>query len=157
MCSSLLDVDRYSYSPPTTDRQPHTHLRRPSIHPTQPTSPHLTSRHPAHLTSKRTTPHTQNSLVTIFREEGAAALYKGFVPKVLRLAPGGGVLLLVVEFTMDLFRKGALFFFLYALAFSFLLSSALFMFGREELVVFLLPMMLTFCLFTIIALGPPYL
>lgn len=33
----------------------------------------------------------------IAREEGAAALYKGFVPKVLRLAPGGGVLLLVVS------------------------------------------------------------
>ncbi|KAJ7930597.1 mitochondrial carrier domain-containing protein [Mycena leptocephala] len=31
---------------------------------------------------------TYPSLVTIFREEGAAALYKGFVPKVLRLAPG---------------------------------------------------------------------
>jgi solute carrier family 25 2-oxodicarboxylate transporter 21 len=44
--------------------------------------------------------------VTIFREEGAAALYKGFVPKVLRLAPGGGVLLLVVEVTLDVFRKG---------------------------------------------------
>ena len=40
------------------------------------------------------------------REEGPAALYKGFVPKVLRLAPGGGVLLLVVEFTLEVFRKG---------------------------------------------------
>jgi solute carrier family 25 2-oxodicarboxylate transporter 21 len=49
---------------------------------------------------------TYPSLVTIFREEGAAALYKGFVPKVLRLAPGGGVLLLVVEFTLGVFRKG---------------------------------------------------
>ncbi|THH08241.1 hypothetical protein EW146_g9054 [Bondarzewia mesenterica] len=48
---------------------------------------------------------TYPGIVTIFREEGAAALYKGFVPKVLRLAPGGGVLLLVVEFTLDLFRK----------------------------------------------------
>lgn len=28
------------------------------------------------------------------REEGVGALYKGFAPKVLRLAPGGGVLLL---------------------------------------------------------------
>lgn len=46
-------------------------------------------------------------LATIFREEGPKALYKGFVPKVLRLAPGGGVLLLVVEFTLDGFRKGA--------------------------------------------------
>jgi hypothetical protein len=45
-------------------------------------------------------------LVTIFREEGAVALYKGFIPKVLRLAPGGGVLLLVVEATLDVFRKG---------------------------------------------------
>lgn len=49
---------------------------------------------------------TYPALVTIFREEGAAALYKGFVPKVLRLAPGGGVLLLVVEFTLGLFRTG---------------------------------------------------
>lgn len=40
------------------------------------------------------------------REEGPAALYKGFVPKVLRLAPGGGVLLLVVEVTLGLFRQG---------------------------------------------------
>ena len=39
--------------------------------------------------------------------EGVAALYKGFVPKVLRLAPGGGVLLLVVEFTLGVFRTGA--------------------------------------------------
>ena len=31
----------------------------------------------------------------------------GFVPKVLRLAPGGGVLLLVVEFTLEVFRQGA--------------------------------------------------
>lgn len=52
--------------------------------------------------------------MTIMREEGPAALYKGFLPKVLRLAPGGGVLLLVVEFTLGVFRKGEslLFFFL---------------------------------------------
>jgi solute carrier family 25 2-oxodicarboxylate transporter 21 len=48
---------------------------------------------------------TYPALVTIFREEGFVALYKGFVPKFLRLAPGGGVLLLVVEFTMGVFRK----------------------------------------------------
>ncbi|KIY44840.1 mitochondrial carrier [Fistulina hepatica ATCC 64428] len=48
---------------------------------------------------------TYPALVTIFREEGVRALYKGFVPKVLRLAPGGGVLLLVVEFTLGVFRK----------------------------------------------------
>ncbi|KAF9447383.1 mitochondrial carrier [Macrolepiota fuliginosa MF-IS2] len=48
---------------------------------------------------------TYPALVTIMREEGVGALYKGFVPKVLRLAPGGGVLLLVVEFTLGVFRK----------------------------------------------------
>jgi len=48
---------------------------------------------------------TYPALVIIAREEGIAALYKGFVPKVLRLAPGGGILLLVVEFTLGVFRK----------------------------------------------------
>jgi len=48
---------------------------------------------------------TYPALVKIFREEGPAALYKGFVPKVLRLAPGGGILLLVVEVTLGAFRK----------------------------------------------------
>jgi len=48
---------------------------------------------------------TYPSLVIIAREEGLRALYKGFVPKVLRLAPGGGVLLLVVEATLTAFRK----------------------------------------------------
>lgn len=48
---------------------------------------------------------TYPALLTIAREEGPAALYKGFVPKVLRLAPGGGVLLLVVEFTLGVFRQ----------------------------------------------------
>ncbi|KAG6887627.1 hypothetical protein C0995_013957 [Termitomyces sp. Mi166 len=48
---------------------------------------------------------TYPALATIIREEGVAALYKGFVPKVLRLAPGGGVLLLVVEFTLGIFRQ----------------------------------------------------
>ncbi|KAJ3571324.1 hypothetical protein NP233_g3824 [Leucocoprinus birnbaumii] len=48
---------------------------------------------------------TYPALATIMREEGVGALYKGFVPKVLRLAPGGGVLLLVVEFTLGVFRQ----------------------------------------------------
>ncbi|KAH9476683.1 Mitochondrial 2-oxodicarboxylate carrier 2 [Psilocybe cubensis] len=47
---------------------------------------------------------TYPALATIAREEGLGALYKGFIPKVLRLAPGGGVLLLVVEFTLGIFR-----------------------------------------------------
>ena len=36
---------------------------------------------------------TYPALAVVAREEGFAALYKGFAPKVLRLGPGGGVLL----------------------------------------------------------------
>lgn len=36
---------------------------------------------------------TLPSLGIIAREEGWRALYKGFIPKVLRLAPGGGIML----------------------------------------------------------------
>lgn len=42
---------------------------------------------------------------TMFREEGFAALYKGFMPKVLRLGPGGGILLVVYTAVIDAFRK----------------------------------------------------
>ena len=45
------------------------------------------------------------SLGLVMREEGFAALYKGFVPKVLRLGPGGGILLVVFTGVMDFFRK----------------------------------------------------
>ncbi|KAL7799191.1 mitochondrial carrier domain-containing protein [Trichoderma ceciliae] len=45
------------------------------------------------------------SVVTVFREEGFAALYKGFLPKVLRLGPGGGILLVVFTTVMDTFRR----------------------------------------------------
>jgi len=48
---------------------------------------------------------TYPALLRTAREEGVAALYKGFTPKVLRLAPGGGVLLLVVEALSTVFRK----------------------------------------------------
>jgi solute carrier family 25 2-oxodicarboxylate transporter 21 len=41
----------------------------------------------------------------MFREEGFAALYKGFMPKVLRLGPGGGILLVVYTAVIDAFRK----------------------------------------------------
>jgi solute carrier family 25 2-oxodicarboxylate transporter 21 len=36
---------------------------------------------------------TYPALAVVAREEGFGALYKGFAPKVLRLGPGGGVLL----------------------------------------------------------------
>ena len=37
------------------------------------------------------------ALGRVLRHEGAGALYKGFWPKVVRLAPGGGLMLLVVD------------------------------------------------------------
>ncbi|EGG14146.1 mitochondrial substrate carrier family protein [Cavenderia fasciculata] len=45
------------------------------------------------------------SMVTVAREEGVAALYKGFLPKVLRLGPGGGILLVVNDYVMKLLAK----------------------------------------------------
>ena len=45
------------------------------------------------------------ALGTVMREEGFGALYKGFAPKVLRLGPGGGILLVVFTGVMDWFRK----------------------------------------------------
>jgi solute carrier family 25 (mitochondrial 2-oxodicarboxylate transporter), member 21 len=45
------------------------------------------------------------ALGTVMREEGFGALYKGFLPKVLRLGPGGGILLVVFTGMMDFFRK----------------------------------------------------
>ncbi|KAK9459087.1 mitochondrial carrier domain-containing protein [Lipomyces oligophaga] len=44
------------------------------------------------------------SVFTVYREEGFGALYKGFMPKVLRLGPGGGILLVVFTACMDFFR-----------------------------------------------------
>ncbi|OTA28874.1 hypothetical protein BTJ68_08413 [Hortaea werneckii EXF-2000] len=45
------------------------------------------------------------ALGTVAKEEGFGALYKGFLPKVLRLGPGGGILLVVFTGVMDFFRK----------------------------------------------------
>ncbi|KAM0307751.1 hypothetical protein ACHAPM_000476 [Fusarium culmorum] len=42
---------------------------------------------------------------TVLKEEGFSALYKGFLPKVLRLGPGGGILLVVFTTVMDTFRS----------------------------------------------------
>lgn len=41
---------------------------------------------------------------TVMKEEGFSALYKGFLPKVLRLGPGGGILLVVFTGVMDFFK-----------------------------------------------------
>ncbi|XP_055464678.1 mitochondrial 2-oxodicarboxylate carrier isoform X3 [Psammomys obesus] len=37
------------------------------------------------------------TILTVYREEGILALYKGLLPKVMRLGPGGAVMLLVYE------------------------------------------------------------
>ncbi|KAJ2608575.1 hypothetical protein H4S08_004401 [Coemansia sp. RSA 1365] len=41
---------------------------------------------------------------TIIKEEGFRALYKGYVPKVLRLGPGGGILLVVYDYVTTYMR-----------------------------------------------------
>ena len=45
------------------------------------------------------------SLISIAKNEGASALFKGFVPKCCRLGPGGGIMLLVVDFILEQIRK----------------------------------------------------
>ncbi|OBZ91210.1 putative mitochondrial 2-oxodicarboxylate carrier [Choanephora cucurbitarum] len=51
---------------------------------------------------------TLPALATVVREEGAASLYRGFLPKVLRLGPGGGILLVVFEAVSGFIRKNLL-------------------------------------------------
>uniref|UniRef100_A0A915IDX5 Mitochondrial 2-oxodicarboxylate carrier n=1 Tax=Romanomermis culicivorax TaxID=13658 RepID=A0A915IDX5_ROMCU len=41
----------------------------------------------------------------IYREEGFFALYKGLVPKVMRLGPGGAIMLIVYETVYDFFKR----------------------------------------------------
>lgn len=48
---------------------------------------------------------TLPGVATVFKEEGFGALYKGYIPKVLRLGPGGGILLVVFTACMDFFRS----------------------------------------------------
>ena len=48
---------------------------------------------------------TYPALAIVYKEEGFGALYKGFTPKVLRLGPGGGVLLVVFDQVMQFFRR----------------------------------------------------
>lgn len=47
---------------------------------------------------------TLPSIGVVLKEEGFAALYKGFLPKVLRLGPGGGILLVVYGACIDFFK-----------------------------------------------------
>ena len=40
---------------------------------------------------------TLRTIATVYKEEGFLALYKGLLPKILRLGPGGAIMLLVYE------------------------------------------------------------
>jgi solute carrier family 25 2-oxodicarboxylate transporter 21 len=42
------------------------------------------------------------SLAQLYKEEGFRAMYKGYVPRILRLGPGGGIMLLAFEFISKL-------------------------------------------------------
>jgi solute carrier family 25 2-oxodicarboxylate transporter 21 len=45
------------------------------------------------------------SMGLIYREEGFLALYKGLLPKIMRLGPGGAILLIVYESVYDWLKK----------------------------------------------------
>lgn len=45
------------------------------------------------------------TILTVAREEGFAALYKGLVPKIMRLGPGGAIMLLVYEHAYEYLCK----------------------------------------------------
>ncbi|EDW78447.1 uncharacterized protein Dwil_GK16434 [Drosophila willistoni] len=45
------------------------------------------------------------SMGIVYREEGFRALYKGLVPKIMRLGPGGAILLLVFEYSYEYLMK----------------------------------------------------
>ena len=44
-------------------------------------------------------------MCTVAREEGFGALYKGLVPKVMRLGPGGAIMLLVYEYSYESLKE----------------------------------------------------
>lgn len=44
---------------------------------------------------------TIGSILIVAREEGYGALYKGLLPKILRLGPGGAIMLLVYEYSYE--------------------------------------------------------
>lgn len=48
---------------------------------------------------------TFGAMALVAREEGFAALYKGLLPKVLRLGPGGAIMLLVYEYTYEYLQE----------------------------------------------------
>ncbi|KAM9644991.1 mitochondrial 2-oxodicarboxylate carrier isoform 1-T1 [Trichechus inunguis] len=45
------------------------------------------------------------TIATVYQEEGFLALYKGLIPKIMRLGPGGAVMLLVYEYAYSWLQK----------------------------------------------------
>ncbi|GFO35428.1 mitochondrial 2-oxodicarboxylate carrier [Plakobranchus ocellatus] len=45
------------------------------------------------------------TIALVYREEGFFALYKGLIPKMLRLGPGGAIMLLVYEAAFDFLKR----------------------------------------------------
>jgi len=45
------------------------------------------------------------ALLKVYQEEGFQALYKGYIPRILRLGPGGGIMLLAFDFVAGLLEK----------------------------------------------------
>lgn len=48
---------------------------------------------------------TLPSLALMYREEGFRALYRGYVPRILRLGPGGGIMLVAFEYVTHLLKN----------------------------------------------------
>eukprot|EP00042_Codosiga_hollandica_P039416 m.330317 g.330317 ORF g.330317 m.330317 type:complete len:110 (+) comp55608_c0_seq16:752-1081(+) len=48
---------------------------------------------------------TLPSLLSILREEGPRSLWKGLGPRVIRLGPGGGIMLLVFDYVSDVLQR----------------------------------------------------
>lgn len=48
---------------------------------------------------------TWQAMAVVRKEEGVAALYRGIVPKVMRLGPGGAIMLIVFETVNDFLKR----------------------------------------------------
>ena len=45
------------------------------------------------------------TMATVAREEGVTALYRGLVPKIMRLGPGGAIMLLVYDYAFQYLKN----------------------------------------------------
>lgn len=48
---------------------------------------------------------TMRSIATVYTEEGFLALYKGLLPKVMRLGPGGAIMLIVYDYAYEFLKE----------------------------------------------------